>query len=199
MSTSYSPQSTGNKIITPGNVQSKDLAISDISRILPRQNSTGTLRGTQNVGYGDTKIDGSNNRIVLGSSAGTGNVGSIVLDGNTSSIVVSNNITIDGIGNAIIVTNTDGSKVGMGKIPNSSEFGFFSVNSAGKMTYKLVNAIQYFYDANGNLIQKVQAGTTYVYNPTDGFVNVTQSGLLPDGSGGFVVAKPGQNVSDVYS
>jgi hypothetical protein len=181
MSIPYSPNNNTNKIITPGNVQSRDLIQSDISRILPRQQSTGVLRGTQSVGYGDTKIDASNNRIVLGSSAGTGNVGSIVLDGNTSSIVVSNNITIDGVSDAIIVTHTDGSKVGMGKIPNSNDFGFFSI------------------DKLGNLIMKIVDGTTYVYNPKDNFVNVTQSGLLPDGSGGFVVANPGKNVSNAYS
>lgn len=199
MSIAYDPKNTGSKIVTPGNVIAGSLQQSNISRTLPRQISSGALRGTQNVGYGNVKIDGSNNTIVLGASAGSGTVGSIVLDGNTSTIIVSENININGSTNAIIVTNTDGSKVGMGKIPNSSEFGFFSVNSSGKMTYKLVNAIQYFYDENGNLIQKVQTGTTYVYNPTDGFVNVTQAGLLPDGSGGFVVAKPGQNVSGAYS
>lgn len=181
MSTAYNPTNTGPKLVTPGNIASKDLPQSDISRILPRQNSTGVLRGTQSVGYGDTKIDASNNRITLGSSAGTGNVGSIILDGNTSSIVVSNNITIDGIDNAITVTNTDGSKIGMGKIPNSNDFGFFSVDTSGALIMKIVN------------------GTTYVYNPADSFVNVTQAGLLPNGSGGFVVAKPGQNVSSAFS
>jgi hypothetical protein len=71
----------------------------------------------------------------------------------------------------------------MGSIPNSdtNEYGFFSL------------------DTSGNVIMKIVNGTTYVYNPADGFVNVTQSGLLPDGSGGFVVAQPGQNVADAYS
>ncbi len=36
-------------------------------RMLPRQMSSGALRGTQNVGYGDVKIDGSNNQISVGS------------------------------------------------------------------------------------------------------------------------------------
>src|ERR1700741_119353 len=115
MSSTYNPSGTGGKIITPGNTAQGTLAQSDISRILPRQNSTGILRGTQSVGYGDTKIDGSNNRIVLGSSAGTGNVGSIVLDGNTSSIVVSNNVRIDGVTEQISVSSGGNQIITMGK------------------------------------------------------------------------------------
>lgn len=40
-------------------------------RILPRQLSSGALRGTQNVGYGDVKIDGSNNQIIIGNVTDT--------------------------------------------------------------------------------------------------------------------------------
>jgi len=70
----------------------------------------------------------------------------------------------------------------MGSIPGTDpvEYGFFSL------------------DANGQLIMKIVNGTKYVYNPSDGYVNVTQDGLLPDGSGGFVAAKPGYNVADAY-
>jgi hypothetical protein len=108
---------------------------------------------------------------------------------------------LDGTNNRITVGAPDGSTVGLGSIPNSTtnEFGFFTVNSQGNVTYKVVNGVQYFYDDKNNLIQKVQAGTTYVYNPMDNFVNVTQGGLLPDGSGGFVAAKPGFNVSEAFS
>lgn len=49
-------------------VAANDLSTSqDNQRILPRQVSTGALRGTQNVGYGDVQIDGSNDRITVGS------------------------------------------------------------------------------------------------------------------------------------
>lgn len=163
MSTPYNPSNGGNKIVTPGDNREGTIAGSNLSRVLPRQLSTGSTRGIQTVGYGTAKLDGTNNRITVGAP--------------------------------------DGSSVGLGSIPDSAtnEFGFFTVNTSGKVTYKLINGVQYFYDDDGNLIQKVQAGTTYVYNPADSFVNVTQSGLLPDGSGGFVVAKPGENVSDVYS
>lgn len=123
---------------------------------------TGNTRGTQTVGYGNTKIDGANNRITIGAP--------------------------------------DGSTIGLGSIPGSTtdEFGFFSLSANGKLTYKLVAGIQYFYDGNGNLIQKVANGTTYVYDPSNGYVNVTQSGLLPNGVGGFVAAKPGVDVSTAF-
>lgn len=91
---------------------------------------------------------------------------------------------IDGANNRIVITNSnDNTSIGMGTIPGSTtnEFGFFSL------------------DANGNVVMKIVNGTMYVYNPTDGFKNVTQAGLLPDGSGGFVVAKPGLNVAEVFT
>jgi len=143
MSTPYSPGGSKKKIITPGTVKQPSLSQSNISRVLPRQLSTGSTRGTQTVGYGNTKIDGSNNRITVGAP--------------------------------------DGSSVGMGSVPdNSGDFGFFSL------------------DSNGNLIMKIVDGTKFVYNPNEDYVNVTQDGLLPDGSGGFVVAKPDTNVEDAF-
>ena len=48
--------------VSPGSIDT-----SSNQRILPRQVSTGALRGTQSVGYGSVKIDGSNERIVIGS------------------------------------------------------------------------------------------------------------------------------------
>lgn len=116
MSSPYNPRYRGKSIITPGNnKQNPEFVQSDISRILPRQNSTGILRGTQNVGYGNTRIEGSQNRIILGSSAGTGNVGSIILDGNDSSILVSDNIRIDGVTEQISVSSGGDQVITMGK------------------------------------------------------------------------------------
>lgn len=139
-----SRNSRGGNIITPGDGDAGSLAGSDMSRVLPRQLSTGSTRGVQTVGYGDTKIDGSNNRITIGTP--------------------------------------DGGQIGMGSIPGSTtnEYGFFALDSTGAIVWKQVGP------------------TTYVYNPQDGYVNVTQGGILPDSSGGFVVAKPGQNVADAY-
>lgn len=124
-------------------------------RLFSRQLLTGNLRGTQNI---------------------TGSI--TITDSNSGS----KNIVIDGIGDAITVTNpADGSKVGMGIIPDgSNNFGFFSL------------------DKNGKLIMKIINGTKYVYDPANQYVNVTQDGLLPDGAGGFVAAKPGTDVSSAF-
>lgn len=146
MSTPYTPSSNKRtSYISPGGGNTGSLGGSDISRVLPRQLSTGSTRGTQTVGYGNTKIDGSNNRITIGTP--------------------------------------DGGSIGMGSIPGTDpvEYGFFST------------------DDSGNVIMKIVNGTKYVYNPSDDYVNVTQDGLLPDGSGGFVAAKPGINVADLYA
>ncbi len=67
----YSPKRSSGKLV----VQSRGLAQSDISRMLPRQVSTGALRGTQTVGYGGVKIDGSNNRIILNANDTTVTIG----------------------------------------------------------------------------------------------------------------------------
>lgn len=78
MSTTYPNNRKGIKIINPGSGTPKELDRSDLSRVLPRQLSTGSTRGTQTVGYGNTKIDGSNNRITIGTpDGGTLGFGSI--------------------------------------------------------------------------------------------------------------------------
>lgn len=46
-------------------VENNEIDSGYTNRILPRQVSTGSTRGTQIVGYGGVKIDGSNNRIQL--------------------------------------------------------------------------------------------------------------------------------------
>lgn len=127
----------------PGGNKQGNIPGSDQSRILPRQLSTGTLRGTQNVGYGSVKIDGSNNRITIG--------------------------------------DNDGSSIGMGSIPGfPDETGFFAL------------------DTTGTIVWKQLGPTTYVYNPQDSYHNVTQSGILPDGSGGWAVAAEGYDVADGF-
>lgn len=140
----YDPSHPGPNITTPGTGSQGQIAGSDLSRVLPRQFSTGTMRGTQNVGYGKVKIDGSNNRITIG--------------------------------------DTDGSSIGMGSIPdNSGDVGFFALDTAGNIVWKQVGP------------------TSYVYNPQDSYHNVTQNGILPDGSGGWAVAAPGYDVSQGFT
>lgn len=85
---------------------------------------TGNTRGTQTVGYGSVKIDGANNRIVLGG---------ITLDGNTG---------------AITTTQTDGSINGLGPIPGSKsgEVGFYAVDKSGNLVWKNVIGTQSYYN-----------------------------------------------------
>jgi len=90
---------------------------------------------------------------------------------------------IDGANNRIVITNSiDSTSIGMGIIPGSTtnEFGFFSLNASGEVIMKIIN------------------GTRYVYRPTNG-ENFLQDGILPDGSGGFIITKSGSEVEDVFS
>lgn len=62
----FNDSGSSGKIISSSNiVQSKSIGDLVQDRVLPRQISTGSTRGTQTVGYGSVKIDGSNNRIDL--------------------------------------------------------------------------------------------------------------------------------------
>ncbi len=58
--------------------------------------------------------------------------------------------------------------------------------------------VQYFYDGKGNLIQKVQNGTTTVYDPANNYVPTTLSGLLPNGVGGFAAGKTGVDITTAF-
>lgn len=74
--TNYSPSRS--TIVTSGSGNSVNIPQSDLSRVIPRQLSTGSTRGVQTVGYGKAKLDGPNNRIIVGSndnsSVGIGNI-----------------------------------------------------------------------------------------------------------------------------
>lgn len=131
------------------------------NRVLPRAISTGSTKGTQTVGYGNTKIDGSNNRIV--------------------------------------VANPDtGETIGFGSIPDTEgEFGFFSINSDGVLTYKVVNGALTMYDEDGTSIFSILNGTIYMYDATSG-VNTLQLGKLPDGTTNLAIAKAGQDVTEAF-
>lgn len=156
MSDLYTGKSNNSQIASNGGVSGASIEPNDISRNLPRTVSSGIMRGTQGVGTGGTEIDSSNNRITLGNS--------IVLDGNAESITV---------------TNTDGTIVAMGLIPNSTDFGFYGIYPNGNLAFKYVN------------------GTWYYYDEITG-VNYMQVGLLPDGTSGWAIAEQGTNVSQGY-
>ena len=78
-------------IITPGSGSDAFSTASNLSRMLPRQLSTGSTRGTQTVGYGNTKIDGTKNTITIGNQA----------TGFTLNLGVIANSTGEGVGMSI--------------------------------------------------------------------------------------------------
>lgn len=79
------------------------------------------------------------------------------------------------------IANTDGSKITLGIIPGTNnEFGIAK------------------FDPQGNLISKDIGSTRFVYD-LDTNKNIIQDGELPDGTYGFVVAKEGFDVSEVFS
>lgn len=167
MSNVYDPKANRSKhIFTPGTShKNPEFAKSDLSRILPRQTSTGSTRGVQTIGYGNVKLNGPQNNITIG---GTG----VAVDQS----VILGQYTIGGTtGVGLAVTNSDGSVVGLGRIPGTDEFGFFAT------------------DADGTLVMKVVDGTQYTYNADSGN-NVTQLGKLTNGDYGAAFAKDGDDL-----
>lgn len=75
------------------------------------------------------------------------------------------------------ITNTDGSYMTLGAIPNTTEFGIA------------------FYTVGGALVRKVTMLTDYLYDATTGR-NLMQIGKLPDASYNVAIAKSGFNISD---
>jgi hypothetical protein len=53
-----------------------------------------------------------------------------------------------------------------------------------------------YYNANGNISAKSDGGTDFKYD-NDG-INYYQAGLLPDGTYGIIITKPGIDISTVY-
>lgn len=53
-----------------------------------------------------------------------------------------------------------------------------------------------FYDNNGVLLSRSTPYTDYKYTATG--VNYYQAGLLPDGTYGIIITKPGIDIADVY-
>lgn len=91
-------------------------------------------------------------------------------------------VKISGLDKRITITASDSSTVGIGSIPGDiSNFGFFST------------------DASGNLIQKIILGTWYIYDVNNSNENRMQSGILPDDSIGWAVAKVGSQVEDIFT
>lgn len=99
MADPISAQSSSYTMASINGVANETLQGGSIERILPRQISTGSMRGTQIVGYGAVKIDGSNNTISITapSTSTTINVGVIptaTITGVGLSIVDSSGFTL---------------------------------------------------------------------------------------------------------
>jgi hypothetical protein len=140
----------------PVSIDSRSRAYDPTPRTFSRQLLSGNMRGTQNITGAITITDPDTNQ---------------------------QNISIDGSTQAITVTNTDGSVVGMGKLPDGSgDFGFYAQ------------------DASGNLLYKIVGSTIYTYDITQSpVVNNMQLLKLPDGTYGMAVAKTGSSVAGLFS
>lgn len=149
-------------------IASKDLSSSNISRMLPRQISTGVLRGTQNVGYGSVKIDGSNNRIVLGDNVSGSQI--VIGDQNIS------DPTDQSFG--LSITDKNGTTMLIG-IQSDGTLGFQFIDSSGFVLF----------DSNG---------LRWNWNDKTYGTNQIAVGKMPDDSYNFVVAATGENVNDAF-
>lgn len=70
----YNPNNSGQQYTKVDSVNNNPLPQNDTSRVLPRQVSTGSTRGTQTIGYGGIKLDGSNNTITIDGDIGGFNI-----------------------------------------------------------------------------------------------------------------------------
>lgn len=131
-------------------VDAADISSTNSSqRILPRQVSTGALRGTQMVGYGDVKIDGSNDRITLGSTTNTLGQQAQTLVGKLSSSVGDQSFglkVIDASGAELLIGILPDGKLGMqiidvvgnevvraGFLPISGIYGWVTATSGNSL------------------------------------------------------------------
>lgn len=159
---------SGITTITPGSGSPGSINSSNISRILPRQMSSGTLRGTQNVGYGNVKIDSSNNRIVLADNVTNSQI--VIGDQNIS------DPTDQSFG--LSITDKNGTTMLLG-IQSDGTLGFTFTDSSGFVLF----------DSNG---------LRWNWNDKTYNTNQVAIGKLPDESYNIVVAATGENVNDAF-
>lgn len=99
--------------------------------------------------------------------------------GKPQSTSLDGTINIDRGNNRIVITNTDGTALMLGALVDGT-FGIAILDADQFELYKMNGQTWFWYD-------KV--------NDT----NVMQAGLLPDGTYGWVVAKQGFNVADIFT
>lgn len=131
--------------------------------IEPKSIISGMLPGATEIRLGNNiKISGKNQQIRVNTTAGN------VVFGATDDGRL-----------AMEVTNSDGTKTGIGQIPGSTDLGFYTL------------------DAAGNVVQKIVGPTRYIYDLTT-TKNIMQDGKLPDASYGWAVAITNKNVSEGF-
>lgn len=109
-------------------VENKAVEELSFERIIPRQISSGSTRGTQKVGYGNTEIDGSNNRIVItnpvdGTSVGIGTIpGSTTNELGFFALDEDGNVVMKIVGPTRYILDIENSKNVMqdGKLPDGT-------------------------------------------------------------------------------
>lgn len=90
---------------------------------------------------------------------------------------------IDGANNRIIIQSNTGASDGIGNIPGSNNvYGFFTLDSSGKVIMQIVN------------------GTQYTYNKNDSYNNSEINGFAPDdGRPGLWFAKEGYDATELLT
>lgn len=133
------------------------------NRIEPKSIISGALPGATEIRLGNNiKISGKDQQILVNTANGS------VVFGATDDGRL-----------AMEVTNSDGTKTGIGQIPGSTDLGFYTL------------------DAAGNVIQKIVGPTRYIYDLTT-TKNIMQDGKLPDASYGWAVATTNKNISEGF-
>lgn len=129
----------------------------------PKSIISGGLPGATEIRLGNNiKISGKNQQISVNTTGGNITIGA-TSDGRL----------------AMEVTNTDGTKTGIGQIPGSTDLGFYTLDSAGNVIQKIIGATRYVYDISTSK-------------------NIMQDGKLPDATYGWSVAATNKNVADGY-
>ena len=133
-------------IVTSNSGDSVNIPQSDLSRVIPRQLSTGSLRGTQTVGYGKTKIDGSNNTITIvapdGSIVGLGAIpGSTTKQFGYFLVNANGKLASTTINGTTTQYDSNGiPRIIIGQAPNDGRVGIW-VSKTGLSVYTLLGGV----------------------------------------------------------
>lgn len=164
----YSDAKGGYSQINYPSITEAKLGRGDTMRVLPRQVSTGSLRGTQIVGYGNVKIDGSNNRITIDDPI------------THSQIILGDQDVTDATDQSfgLSITDKNGTTMLLG-IQTDGTLGFRFIDSSGFVLF----------DSNG---------LRWNWNDKTTDTNQVGIGKMPNNSYNIVVAATGENVDDAF-